>query len=237
MPCKHSLAHPPATHVPRRPAQALAALRASGRRRLFVTNNSSKSRRQYLAKFESLGIEVEPEEIVPTSYTAAAYLQSIGFAGTAFLVGGPGVGQELEAADIDYFTLDGAQQAQQGANGAQQAQQTHQVQQAWTVESFREMRLRPGVQAVVVGFDERFSYEKLCYASACLREIPDCRFVATNLDNADNIGLPAPHAWAGIELVLDGGWICMQVCRVCENDGSLRGLAYGPDNVAKCMRA
>lgn len=41
---------------------------------------------------------------------------------------------------------------------------------------------------VGAGYDEQFTYEKLCYASACLREIPNCLFVATNLDNADHIG-------------------------------------------------
>lgn len=59
---------------------------------------------------------------------------------------------------------------------------------SWTVESFRDMQLQQGIGAVVVGFDEDFSYEKLCFASACLREIPDCHFVCTNLDNADHIG-------------------------------------------------
>jgi phosphoglycolate phosphatase len=64
---------PPRCHL-----QALLALRAQGKRLLFVTNNSSKSRQQYVSKFAGLGIEVAPAEIVASSYAAAAYLQCIG---------------------------------------------------------------------------------------------------------------------------------------------------------------
>lgn len=156
--------------------QALAALRDMGKRLLFVTNNSSKSRQQYVAKFAALGIQAEAHEIVPSSYGAAAYLESIGFKGVAFLVGGLGVEQELQAAGIKYVMLPPPGDSSNSGGGG------------WTVESLRELQLASGIEAVVVGFDEHFSYEKLCYASACLREIPGCHFVATNRDHADNLG-------------------------------------------------
>ena len=40
----------------------------------------------------------------------------------------------------------------------------------------------------MLGWDHTFSYSKLQYASMCLRELPGCLLVATNLDHADNIG-------------------------------------------------
>jgi len=43
--------------------QALHAFRAAGKRLLFVTNNSSRSRREYVAKFKSLGIDVTADEV------------------------------------------------------------------------------------------------------------------------------------------------------------------------------
>jgi hypothetical protein len=43
--------------------EALHAFRAAGKRLLFVTNNSSKSRQEYVAKFQSLGIEVSAQEV------------------------------------------------------------------------------------------------------------------------------------------------------------------------------
>jgi ribonucleotide monophosphatase NagD (HAD superfamily) len=167
--------------------QALLHFRSLGKRLLFLTNNSSKSRRQYRSKFEALGIQVAPEEIVPTSYAAAAYLKSIGFAEVSaaegkkvFLVGNEGVAQELEAAGIPHTTFE--QVASSGDSAAAA------LRQRWTAEGFAELQLDRSIGAVVVGWDPSFSYAHLCYASACLRELPGCLFVATNLDPADNMG-------------------------------------------------
>jgi hypothetical protein len=44
--------------------QAIHAFRAAGKRLLFVTNNSGKSRQEYVAKFKSLGLEVAAEEVL-----------------------------------------------------------------------------------------------------------------------------------------------------------------------------
>ena len=38
-------------------------MRSLDKRILFLTNNASKSRAQYKQKFDSLGIEVAPEEV------------------------------------------------------------------------------------------------------------------------------------------------------------------------------
>ena len=50
-----------------------------GKKLVFVTNNSAKSRKGYLGKFTSLGLDVSAEEIYSSSYAAAAYLESINF--------------------------------------------------------------------------------------------------------------------------------------------------------------
>lgn len=54
-------------------------LRGMGKRLVFVTNNSTKSRAGYLKKFLDLGLKVQAEEIYSSSYAAAAYLESINF--------------------------------------------------------------------------------------------------------------------------------------------------------------
>ena len=46
----------------------LAALRALGKKLVFVTNNSTKSRAGYLKKFTGLGLDVRAEEIYSSSY-------------------------------------------------------------------------------------------------------------------------------------------------------------------------
>jgi ribonucleotide monophosphatase NagD (HAD superfamily) len=43
--------------------QALQVMRQQGKRLLFVTNNSSKSRAQYVKKFQSLGMQVDSSEV------------------------------------------------------------------------------------------------------------------------------------------------------------------------------
>ena len=57
--------------------ETLDLLRSQGKRLFFVTNNSTKSRKGYLGKFTSLGLNIAPEEIFSSSYAAAAYLSSI----------------------------------------------------------------------------------------------------------------------------------------------------------------
>ncbi len=52
---------------------------AQGKQLVFVTNNSTKSRKGYLSKFTNLGLNVRAEEIYSSSYAAAAYLESINF--------------------------------------------------------------------------------------------------------------------------------------------------------------
>ena len=192
------------------PLQALQHFRRAGKRLLFLTNNSSKSRVQYLAKFKALGIEATFEEVVPTSYAAAAYLQSVGFDRTVFLVGNEGVAQELEAAGISHRTWEDVCSSGSGGEGGGGGGGSDgggncaaALREQWTAEAFAGLQLDPSFGAVVVGWDPGFTYAKLCYASACLRELPGgCLFVATNLDAADNSGEQAGGrgglpAWAG----------------------------------------
>ena len=48
-----------------------------GKRLVFVTNNATKSRRQYKATFDKLGIQVKESEIFGSAYASAVYLQKV----------------------------------------------------------------------------------------------------------------------------------------------------------------
>lgn len=66
----------------------LDMLRKAGKRVFFVTNNSTKSRKGYLGKFQSLGLEsTKAEEIFSSSFAAAAYLEQTKFKETGKKVG------------------------------------------------------------------------------------------------------------------------------------------------------
>ena len=78
-------------------ADAIARLRASGRRVLFVTNNSSVRVGDVVAKLERFGIPAEGD--VVTSAMAAARLMQPGQ--RAVVLGGPGVVEALEARGVE----------------------------------------------------------------------------------------------------------------------------------------
>ncbi|XP_022724543.1 phosphoglycolate phosphatase 2 isoform X2 [Durio zibethinus] len=56
-------------------SQTLDLLRSKGKKLVFVTNNSTKSRAQYANKFRSLGLSVTQDEIFSSSFAAAMYLK------------------------------------------------------------------------------------------------------------------------------------------------------------------
>ena len=74
-------------------AEAIAELRARGERVVFLTNNSSATVAEYLAKLERCGIPTAAEDLV-TSAQAAATLVEPG--STALVCAGPGVDEALQ---------------------------------------------------------------------------------------------------------------------------------------------
>jgi phosphoglycolate phosphatase len=144
---------------------------------VFVTNNSTKSRKGYLGKFTGLGLSVQPEEIYSSSYAAAAYLKSINFSKKVYVVGEVGIEEELDLAGIPH------------AGGPSDAGK------AVTLSAGELMHHDPEVGAVVVGFDRNINYYKIQYATLCIRENPGCMFIATNRDAVTH--LTDAQEWAG----------------------------------------
>ena len=147
--------------------ESIALLREQGKRLVFVTNNSNKSRKQYVYKFEQLGIAVEKEEIFSAAFAAAAYLKTRKFAKKAFVVGGRGIVDELNDMQIE---------VDPGVFNAVQC----------TEQDWEDMFLDDDVGAVIVGQDVAFTYAKLAYASLAIQR--GAAFVATNPDAADALG-------------------------------------------------
>ena len=51
-----------------------ALLRARGMGRILVTNNATRTIEQYVAKLGSFGVEIEPEQVLTSSYATAGWL-------------------------------------------------------------------------------------------------------------------------------------------------------------------
>eukprot|EP00199_Chlamydomonas_sp_CCMP681_P001593 CAMPEP_0119115922 /NCGR_PEP_ID=MMETSP1180-20130426/52009_1 /TAXON_ID=3052 ORGANISM="Chlamydomonas cf sp, Strain CCMP681" /NCGR_SAMPLE_ID=MMETSP1180 /ASSEMBLY_ACC=CAM_ASM_000741 /LENGTH=356 /DNA_ID=CAMNT_0007105029 /DNA_START=158 /DNA_END=1228 /DNA_ORIENTATION=+ len=166
---------------------ALQALRAEGKRILFISNNTEKSRAEYVSKFKSMGLEVEASEVVSASYAAAAYFDSLPdwkASGKKVLVlANKGVTEELDDMGIEW--IGGEDWAPPILNGA---------------EDLSHVTLNSDIGAVLVGWDPAFNYSRLAYAAACIRELPGCLFIGTNMDHCDRLQAPNNQPWAGAAL-------------------------------------
>lgn len=117
-------------------------LGATGRTWCYITNNSSKSTRDYLAKTARLGIPVAAPYMITSGAATADYLLREAKLSRIFLLGTPSLEQELAEAGLEL--------------------------------------VREGAQAVVLGFDMTFTWDKFNHACRLLRE--GAAFIATHPD-------------------------------------------------------
>ncbi len=75
--------------------ELLAALRACGKRYLFMTNNSSKSVEDYIRKLAGLGISSGREDFITSSQATAWYLKQHHWGKTLYVCGTQSLKQEL----------------------------------------------------------------------------------------------------------------------------------------------
>ncbi|XP_022848297.1 phosphoglycolate phosphatase 2-like [Olea europaea var. sylvestris] len=146
--------------------ETLETLRSMGKKLVFVTNNSRKSRSQYAKKFNSLGISVTKDEIFTSSFAAAMYLKVNDFPKDkkVYVIGEEGILEELALAG---FT---------GLGGPEDGKKTVLLRSNSLFEHDKS------VGAVVVGLDQYINFYKLQYGTLCIRENPGCLFIATNRD-------------------------------------------------------
>lgn len=148
----------------------LEMLRSMGKKVVFLTNNSTKSRRQYAHKFKSFGIFVHEDEIFSSSFAAAMFLKGIDFPKDkkVYVIGEQGILDELELAGFA------------GLGGPEDGKKIVQLKANDLFEHDKS------VGAVVVGLDRYINYYKLQYGTLCIRENPRCLFIATNRDPVGN---------------------------------------------------
>lgn len=142
---------------------ALNKLRAMGKKVFYVTNNSTKTRSEYVIKCKNLGFEGQEEEILGTSYVLAQYLKQRNFNKKVYVVGSTGMTQELDNVGIAHNEI-GPEPSPEKVFSLQHT-----------------MQLDPEVGCVAVGFDGDISFPKIMKASSYLNN-PECLFLATNTD-------------------------------------------------------
>ena len=79
-------------------AETIAALRAAGRRTIFLSNNPTRTRRQYVEKLTRLGITTTLEDVVNSSFVLVQWLLRNAPASRLFVVGEEPLRDELRAA-------------------------------------------------------------------------------------------------------------------------------------------
>jgi len=145
-----------------------------------VTNNSSKSRQQYLEKFTGLGIPSVTDEIFGSSYSAAIYISRIlklePPRNKVFVVGEAGIEKELQSENVQFI------------GGTDPAFRRDITPEDWKGIADGSL-LDPNVGAVLTGLDFHLNYLKLAHAHQYLRQ--GAVFLATNTD----ITFPANHSF------------------------------------------
>lgn len=144
--------------------------REMGKRVFFCTNNSTKTRSEYIEKCRELGYgETKKEEVVGTSYLAAMYLKNMNFKGKVYVIGTNALCQELEEVGIQHtgVGLDDQMAEDFGFHKTDEVAAS----------------LDPDITGVIVGFDMKINYLKMSKASIVVsRAGDDAVFVATNTD-------------------------------------------------------
>jgi 4-nitrophenyl phosphatase len=86
--------------IPRAP-EAIERLRRGGKSVIFISNNSTKSREEYIAKFTRMGISVTANDLVLSTYATARYVANEQARAKVYMVGAKGLGREIELAGLE----------------------------------------------------------------------------------------------------------------------------------------
>lgn len=137
-----------------------------------MTNNSTKSRQEYVKKFTSLGILANAEEIFGSAYSSAIYISRIlkltPPKNKVFVIGEAGIEHELRSENIAFI------------GGTDPAFRRDMTAEDWRGIADGSL-LDPDVGCVLAGLDFHINYLKLSHGLQYLRR--GAVFLATNVDS------------------------------------------------------
>ncbi|CUM62837.1 uncharacterized protein PRCAT00000395001 [Priceomyces carsonii] len=143
---------------------------------IFITNNSSKSRLDYVSKFQSLGVnDVGLDNIYPTSYAIALYVRDVlklPKGSKIWILGEKGI--EIELKELGYVPLGGTDKRLDVPFDT----------------SNELLSIDPEVKAVVVGSTKDLNYMRISLTLLyLLHENKSLPFIGANIDRS----YPGPH--------------------------------------------
>ncbi|CAD6442828.1 6c3122e6-0d21-4239-88ef-2845866dd4ee [Sclerotinia trifoliorum] len=160
--------------------ETLELLRSKGKKIVFVTNNSTKSRAEYQKKLTTLGIPSNIDEIFGSAYSSAIYISRIlklpAPRNKVFVLGETGIETELKTEGVEFIG---------GTDPAYRRDITPEDYKGIADGSL----LDDNVGVVLAGLDFHINYLKLCHAYHYLRR--GAIFLATNTDST----LPSNHTF------------------------------------------
>lgn len=152
----------------------------TGKRTIFVTNNSTKSRADYLKKFSAKGIPCSEDDVFGSSYSAAIYVARIlkpqAPKDKVFVLGEAGIEAELRSEGVPFI-------------GGTDPALRRDVTDADFAALADGSALDPAVGVVLAGLDFHVNYLKLATAFQYLAR--GAVFLATNTDST----LPMNHSF------------------------------------------
>ncbi len=80
--------------------EAIDRLRRGGKKVAFISNNSTKSQEEYVAKFIKLGIPVTADDLVLSTYATARHVSKEKPGARVYMIGAPGLRKELQLAGL-----------------------------------------------------------------------------------------------------------------------------------------
>lgn len=138
---------------------------ARGKRALFVTNTSTRSRQTILRSLTSMGFaNITVDHIVTVTFLVAQYLKQLNVTGSVYVVGDVGLREELNLMNISNFGIGPDEYEFIGD------------------QLVPEIEINKDVQAVVVGYDKHISIKKMIKAASYAKRVKQGHFIATNID-------------------------------------------------------
>ncbi len=91
--------------------EAIRNLRQNGKKLVFLTNNSTKTREEYKEKLLRLGLEVEKSEIMTSAYATSLRLSKLAESKTCYVIGEDGLKKELRNVGFEVVPRENAEEA------------------------------------------------------------------------------------------------------------------------------